>query len=67
MQEISRNVQEAAGGTREVTSNVGTLSKATSESGHAVGKVANAASSLADQAALMRREVDKFLEEVKKL
>ncbi|PWR18942.1 chemotaxis protein [Zavarzinia compransoris] len=65
--EISRNVQEAAGGTREVTNNVAALSQATSESGAAVSKVASGAISLADQAALMRGEVAKFLDEVKKL
>lgn len=65
--EISRNVQEAAGGTREVTNNVAALSQATSESGNAVAKVASGAISLADQAALMRGEVAKFLDEVKKL
>ena len=65
--EISRNVQEAAGGTREVTNNVAALSQATTESGTAVAQVANGAISLADQAAMMRSEVAKFLEEVKKL
>ncbi|WP_268967331.1 methyl-accepting chemotaxis protein [Zavarzinia marina] len=65
--EISRNVQEAAGGTREVTNNVASLSQATSEAGNAVTQVANGAISLADQAALMRAEVEKFLVEVKKL
>jgi len=67
VQEISRNVQQAADGTREVTHNVGAMSQATSESGAAVAKVAMGASSLADQAALMREEVEKFLVEVKKL
>lgn len=65
--EISRNVQEAAGGTREVTNNVAALSQATGEAGNAVSQVANGAISLADQAALMRVEVEKFLVEVKKL
>ncbi|RJF89033.1 chemotaxis protein [Oleomonas cavernae] len=67
VQEISRNVQEAAGGTREVTANVGVLSRATDEAGSVVHKVADAASSLAEQAAGMREGVARFLEEVKKL
>lgn len=66
-EEISRNVQEAATGTRDVSQNISTVTTAAAETGEAATQVLESSSQLSDQAARMGVEVDKFLEEVKKL
>jgi methyl-accepting chemotaxis protein len=63
--EISRNSQEAASGTREVSSNVAGVTQAASETGTASSQVLRAAGDMSKQAELLRAEVDKFLAEVR--
>jgi methyl-accepting chemotaxis protein len=65
--EISRNVQEAATGTRDVSENISTVTKSATETGEAAGQVLENSGQLSEQADIMRAEVDKFLDEVKKL
>jgi methyl-accepting chemotaxis protein len=64
-QEISRNVQEAAAGTGEVSTNVAGLSEGASATGEAATTVLAASSELAQQAERLRGEIDRFLSEVK--
>jgi methyl-accepting chemotaxis protein len=64
-QEIARNVQEAARGTQDVASNIGGVTEASAETGAAANQMLGAAGELADQAAMLRREVDRFLGDVR--
>jgi methyl-accepting chemotaxis protein len=64
-QAIARNVQEAANGTAEVTTTIVTVSASASETHLASGQVAEAATVLTREAALLRHEVDDFLNMVK--
>lgn len=59
--EIARNVQEAAAGTREVSSNIVGVSQASADAGAAAGKVLNASGELRRQAQLLSEEIDTFL------
>ena len=63
--EISNNSQQAALGTKEVSSNVAGVTQAATETGTAAGQVLTSAGELTEQAELLRKEVDKFLTEVK--
>jgi len=63
--EISRNAHEAATGTREVSSGTVEVTRAASETGAAAGQVMSAASELATQAENFRREIERFLSEIK--
>ena len=65
--EISRNVQEAATGTQEVTGTISQVAAAADEAGQSAGQVLNAASELSQQSETLGGEVDKFLEEMKKI
>ena len=65
--EISRNVQEAATGTRDVSENIATVTRSATETGEAASKVLENSGQLSEQAEIMGVEVDKFLDEVKKL
>jgi methyl-accepting chemotaxis protein len=60
-QEITRNVQQAAEGTREVSQNISGVSLAVENAGESAGQVKHAAEGLAQQAAALRQEVDRFL------
>ncbi|MGH7126847.1 MAG: methyl-accepting chemotaxis protein, partial [Stellaceae bacterium] len=64
-QEIARNIQHAAVGTNEVSQNIGGVSTAASETGHAANEVLEASSALAAHADQLRTEVDRFLAGVK--
>ncbi|WP_291297314.1 methyl-accepting chemotaxis protein [Elioraea sp.] len=64
-QEIARNVQEAARGTQDVASNIGGVTEASAETGAAAHQMLGAAGELSDQAAMLRREVDRFLGDVR--
>jgi methyl-accepting chemotaxis protein len=64
-QEISRNVQEASKGTSEVSSNISGVTQAASETGQAAGQVLGAASALSKQSETLRREVDRFLGQIR--
>jgi methyl-accepting chemotaxis protein len=64
-QEIARNVQQAAAGTSEVSSNIAGVTKAASDTGHVATQVSGGAAQITDQAALLKREVDGFLDGVR--
>jgi methyl-accepting chemotaxis protein len=63
--EISRNVQQAASGTEEVSSSIGSVNTAAADTGAAAEQMINAASELSKQSATLRREVEKFLSDVR--
>jgi methyl-accepting chemotaxis protein len=64
-QEISRSVQQAAGGARDVSENVSAVAKSVDETGRMAGGLLEAASELSEQAELMNREVGSFLARVR--
>jgi len=59
--EIARNIQHAASGTSEVSSNIIGVSQASNEAGTAAGEVLNASGELRREADTLRAEVDAFL------
>ncbi|MDX2102810.1 MAG: HAMP domain-containing methyl-accepting chemotaxis protein [Alphaproteobacteria bacterium] len=64
-QAIARNVQDAATGTAEVSATIVAVSASASETHTASSHVSAAATALTREAALLRREVDGFLDTVK--
>ncbi len=64
-QEISRSVQQAAGGARDVSDNVSVVSKSVEETGRMADGLLESASELSRQAELMNREVGNFLARVR--
>ena len=60
-QGIARNVHEASNGTREVTSSIGSVSRAATETGLAARNVLGAAEALSRQSETLSREVDQFV------
>ena len=64
-QEIARNVQQAAGGAREVSDNISEVSRSVEETGRMAGGLLDSASELSQQAELMNREVGNFLARVR--
>ncbi len=64
-QEVARNVSEAAAGTQEVTSNIAGVTQASQETGTAASEVTAAATELSKQSVTMKKEVAKFLEQVR--
>lgn len=66
-QEISRNVSEAAAGTQDVSNNMVKVQEAATNTGESAGGVNDAARSLAEESGNISREVDIFLEQVKKV
>jgi methyl-accepting chemotaxis protein len=63
--EISRNVQQAASGTSAVSANIGGVSQTAERTGGAAAQVLRAATQLSEQAGALRRQVDRFLSDVK--
>ncbi|WP_158280158.1 methyl-accepting chemotaxis protein [Azospirillum sp. TSH100] len=63
--EISRNAQQAAIGTNEVSHSVVDIQKAERESGVAAGQVKQSADTLATDAALLKHELEAFLAEIR--
>jgi methyl-accepting chemotaxis protein len=59
--EIARNIQHAAGGTSEVSSNIVGVSTASGEAGAAATKVLDASAALRKEADGLRAEIDAFL------
>jgi len=59
--EIARNIQHAAGGTSEVSSNIVGVSTASAEAGAAASEVLSASDELRREADLLRGEIDAFL------
>jgi methyl-accepting chemotaxis protein len=62
---IATNVHHAAMGTHEVSTNIAGVSTAASDTGHAAEDVLNSARGMAQQAETLRREVDRFLAEIR--
>ena len=63
--EIARNVQQASAGTSEVSANISGVTKSVGETGVAADVVLEAAGGLSKQTGALRREVDRFLAEVR--
>jgi methyl-accepting chemotaxis protein len=63
--EIARNIQHAAGGTSEVSSNIIGVSTASGEAGSAAGEVLSASSALRREADVLRSEIDAFLSNIR--
>jgi methyl-accepting chemotaxis protein len=63
--EIARNVEQAAGGTNEVNQNIVSVEQAARETGAAANQIRSSASELSQQGELLRRQVDRFLSQVR--
>ena len=63
-QEIATSVNQAAVGTQQVNDNISSVSEASREAGTASGQVMSAAGQLSEQAALLKSEVNNFIEKV---
>jgi methyl-accepting chemotaxis protein len=63
--EIARNIQHAAGGTSDVSSNIIGVSTASAEAGSAAGEVLSASGALRREADLLRSEIDAFLSNIR--
>jgi methyl-accepting chemotaxis protein len=63
--EISRNVLEAAKGTSEVASSISDVSKGASDTGTASSQVLSSAVQLSKDSGVLRREVERFLSNVR--
>jgi len=59
--EIARNIQHAAGGTGEVSSNIVGVSTASAEAGDAAAEVLKASTALSREAQALQLEIDAFL------
>ena len=64
-QEISRNVQQAAHGTTQVSSNIGDVQRGASETGSASAQVLSAAQLLSQDSERLKSEVSRFLNTVR--
>jgi methyl-accepting chemotaxis protein len=63
--EIARNIQHAAGGTSEVSSNIVGVSSASAQAGSAAGEVLSASGALRREADVLRSEIDAFLSNIR--
>ena len=63
--EITRNVQQAAHGTEEVSANIVQVSHAATQTGSAANQVLSASGDLSRQAESLRREVENFLADIR--
>src|SRR6202048_230768 len=63
--EIARNIQHAAGGTSEVSSNIVGVSTASAEAGSAASEVLSASGALRREADVLRSEIDAFLSNIR--
>ena len=63
-QEIARNVQHAAKGTRDISSNIGMVTSAATQSGAAAGDVLKASEELSRQSENIRKHVDTFIQSI---
>jgi methyl-accepting chemotaxis protein len=63
--EIARNIQHAAGGTSEVSSNIVGVSTASAQAGTAAGEVLSASGTLRREADVLRSEIDAFLSNIR--
>ncbi|WP_291849812.1 methyl-accepting chemotaxis protein [Bradyrhizobium sp.] len=63
--DIARNIQHAAGGTSQVSSNIIGVSTASTEAGAAASKVLTASGALRREADVLRAEIDAFLSNIR--
>jgi methyl-accepting chemotaxis protein len=63
--EMARNIQHAAGGTCEVSSNIIGVSTASAEAGSAASEVLGASGALRREAEVLRSEIDAFLSNIR--
>ncbi len=63
--EIVRSISQASAGTSEVTDNITNVARAAGDTGEAANEVLNASAVLADRAAQLRGEVDRFVATVR--
>jgi methyl-accepting chemotaxis protein len=63
--EIARNIQHAAGGTSEVSSNIVGVSTASAEAGAAATEVLSASGALRHETDVLRSEIDAFLSNIR--
>jgi methyl-accepting chemotaxis protein len=63
--EIARNIQHAAGGTSEVSSNIVGVTTASAEAGAAASEVLTASSALRRETDVLRAEIDAFLSNIR--
>jgi methyl-accepting chemotaxis protein len=63
--EIARNIQHAAGGTSEVSSNIVGVSTASAQAGSAASEVLSASGELRREADILRSEIDAFLSNIR--
>jgi len=63
--EIARNVQQAASGTQQVSTNIGGVTQAAAETGTAAVQVLSSARSLSQEATELKEAVGRFLRGVK--
>jgi methyl-accepting chemotaxis protein len=63
--EIARNIQHAAGGTSQVSSNIVGVSTASTEAGSAASEVLSASGALRREADVLRSEIDAFLSNIR--
>jgi methyl-accepting chemotaxis protein len=63
--EIARNVEQASMGTQEVSRNIGMVEEAARETGGAAEQISTSSSDLSHQADILRREVSRFLDQVR--
>lgn len=65
-QEIARNVQQAAQGTTQVSHDIVSVTEAANDTGAAATQMLGATTELSTQSNVLRQEVDKFVETVRK-
>jgi methyl-accepting chemotaxis protein len=63
--EIARNAEQAAGGSRNVSTNIGSVSRAAADTGRVANEMVQAAVELSQQAATLRRGADGFIARVR--
>jgi methyl-accepting chemotaxis protein len=63
--EIARNAEQAAGGTRNVSNNIGSVSRAAADTGRVASEMVRAAVELTQQAATLRQGADGFIARVR--
>jgi methyl-accepting chemotaxis protein len=63
--EIARNIQAAATGSSEITTNIGSVQTAASATGDAAGNVLNDARDLDSQANLLQSAVSDFVRQIR--
>ena len=64
-QEISRNAQQAADGTTDISENIISVQTAAGITGESAGQVLAAAGGLSEEAEVLRAKVDEFLAEIR--